>query len=776
MRSRTWNWLAVVAAILLLPAAAGAQADPPGRVARLNYLKGDVSFRPAALDDWAPATLNEPLTTGDHVWTDNASWAEMHVGSTAIRLAPRTAFAFLNLDDSYAQLRLAEGALDIRVRTLEDTAIEIDTPSAAISLIRPGVYRVDVLPDGGSTRVTVRYGLAEVLGDGPAFRVRDGEAAAVYGSGMDSYEVFRAGAADSWELWCRARDEREDNLASLRYVSSEMTGYEDLDDYGTWRSEPEYGWVWQPTSVSVGWAPYRHGRWRWVEPWGWTWIDEAPWGFAPFHYGRWACLPSGWVWVPGHYVRRPVYAPALVVFVGGNRWGLSVGFGIHNALAWFPLGHGELWMPHYRASRGYIRNLNVTNVVINNYTFNDYHVSQGRYVNRAVPGAMTAVPRDAFVGGHAVSRAAFRVQPRDAAGSDVVSASAPVPPRADSFLGARTGRGTRPTTSAFERTVVARATPPRAPVPYQARARALEANGGRPLDTETLANLRREARPTERTAGLAVRIAGARDRFGGERPGSSRRASAEAGEEPEGRVTPTPGSPAAGMPVPRAQGERGERLRTDDEPATQAASPAERSSGYSSDRPSWAGERGTQAVPTNPRYNGGDRAVTRPLGRSDEDRPAESRGRQESGADRPRWGQFGGATERPGSARPEPGRGDRPVPGTTPPAAGSDRPADRGSAGIETGRPRWGERNQGDGGRPSGPPSAGPGRSETSGDSGSRAVERPGGGNRPSAPAASSPSTPPPPPPTAAPPPSRPSGGVAIPGARPSGGRGGAGR
>ena len=41
--------------------------DPPARVARLNLIDGQVSFQPASLDTWAPATLNYPLTTGDHI-------------------------------------------------------------------------------------------------------------------------------------------------------------------------------------------------------------------------------------------------------------------------------------------------------------------------------------------------------------------------------------------------------------------------------------------------------------------------------------------------------------------------------------------------------------------------------------------------------------------------------------------------------------------------------------------------------------------------------------
>ena len=103
-----------------------------------------------------------------------------------------------------------------------------------------------------------------------------------------------------------------------------MTGYEDLDRYGEWVSEPEYGTLWFPTRVSSGWAPYREGRWTWVRPWGWTWVDEAPWGYAPFHYGRWVQVRNRWAWHPGRRVDRPTWSPALVAFVGGSNWSVSI--------------------------------------------------------------------------------------------------------------------------------------------------------------------------------------------------------------------------------------------------------------------------------------------------------------------------------------------------------------------------------------------------------------------------------------------------------------------
>src|SRR5258708_2846899 len=101
-----------------------------------------------------------------------------------------------------------------------------------------------------------------------------------------------------------------------RWVSPETRGYQDLGAEGAWTQPPSDGPVWSPANMPADWAPYRHGHWAYVEPWGWTWIDDASWGFAPFHYGRWARDHDRWGWYPGAVVERPVYAPALVAFVG----------------------------------------------------------------------------------------------------------------------------------------------------------------------------------------------------------------------------------------------------------------------------------------------------------------------------------------------------------------------------------------------------------------------------------------------------------------------------
>ena len=137
--------------ILLIAVSAAslfAQIDPPGRVGRLNYVNGPVSFQPAGMTEWVDAYVNRPLTTGDQVWVGGGGRVEIHVGSTALRLDSNTAFEFLNLDDQTTQIQLSQGTLTVRVRNLAQYQnLEIDTPNMAFTALRPGEYRIDADPD-----------------------------------------------------------------------------------------------------------------------------------------------------------------------------------------------------------------------------------------------------------------------------------------------------------------------------------------------------------------------------------------------------------------------------------------------------------------------------------------------------------------------------------------------------------------------------------------------------------------------------------------------------
>lgn len=286
----------------------------PERVARLSYTQGGVSLQAVGDTVWAPATLNRPLTPGDFIRTESDGRAEVQVGEAAIRLGAGTSFAFLSLDDDALRMRVSSGVLNLRVRTLaENEVVEVETPQATASILRPGTYRLEVSPSGSATVVKVSSGMLEARGAADqSFVVRAQQSAMLTGTSRLTFSAATLGAPDAFDQWALERDRRDDYALSsdaARHVPNDVVGYEDLDSYGTWSSQPEYGYVWTPTRVVSDWSPYTYGRYSYVSGWGWAWIDDAPWGFAPFHYGSWVTIGNRWSWVPGPRHGRPIGRP-----------------------------------------------------------------------------------------------------------------------------------------------------------------------------------------------------------------------------------------------------------------------------------------------------------------------------------------------------------------------------------------------------------------------------------------------------------------------------------
>lgn len=459
---KTARWLSVAALVVTgclfaqnASDAAPQPGDPPARVARLNWLDGEVSFQPAGLEDWTDATINYPLTTGDHLVTLRDARAELHIGSNAIRLDANSNFGFLNLDDSIVQVSLTEGSMEIHLRQLDDNdSFEVATPNGAITLLRTGDYRIDTDPDRDATMLTVRAGQAELYSGTSSMIVRSQETAYVHEN--QDPDVRAANDADSFDSFTSSRDSTSDAPAAISHVSPEVTGAEDLNNYGSWQNLPAMGDVWLPP-VDSDWAPYSDGDWSYVEPWGWTWVDSAPWGFAPFHYGRWVFARNRWMWVPDARTTPVIYAPALVAFYGGGASG---------TVSWYALGPREQWIPPWRS-----------------VSIGDLGLPVRYSVNRSAPGAIRTLSQIDFVG-------ATRVRPGVALSIDGdPQGTAPLlAPVRDSVLA-----GTiRPQPAVANRPLVARTAPPQAPLLFTFKQGLLAQNHGRPLAAKQLEDLRKQ--------------------------------------------------------------------------------------------------------------------------------------------------------------------------------------------------------------------------------------------------------------------------------------------
>jgi hypothetical protein len=496
--------LLVALAPYALPAMADNE-DPPSRVARLAYAQGSVSFQPAGTEDWVTAGVNRPATTGDKLWSDHDGRVELQLDGSMIRLSNNTGFSFLNLSDSVTQIQLTTGTLLVRVRRLDDNeTYEIDTPNLAFSVLRPGLYKITVNDAGDSTAIRIRSGAGEVTGGGAAYTVHANDYATFSGFDHLSANSENYGnEEDQFDNWAANRDRRSEHSNSSRYVSSDVVGYEDLDDHGSWRQTRDNGNVWFPRTSVPGWAPYHYGHWAYIEPWGYTWVDDEPWGFAPFHYGRWVSYEGSWGWVPapprseGVVYVRPVYAPALVAWVGGPHFAIGVGVGggeyaSGESVGWFPLGPREVYVPSYRVSRNYVNNVNVSNTTVNSTVVNNYYnntvvtnnvnVTNVKYVNQSVPGAVAATTPHAFTGAQSVNKNSVKVDQREVATAPVRAFTPAVVPAKQAVLGTGTA-AVKPPAAIETRAVVAKVTPPPPPPTFERRQEAIKSNGGKPLSS-----------------------------------------------------------------------------------------------------------------------------------------------------------------------------------------------------------------------------------------------------------------------------------------------------
>ena len=449
--------------------------DPPNRVARLNWMTGDVSFQPAGLEEWTTATLNYPLTTNDHLFTDKDSRVELHIGPNVIRLDANSNFGFLNLDDNIMQMSLTDGSLEIRLRTLApDDTVEIDTPNGAITLLSAGDYRIDTDALRDATTVTVRSGAAELYYGSTRVPV---EARYTAYFQTDQNPIIRsANLYDDFDSFTEDRENKvrfdaytpnpprysrrisdlyPDEVTVPDLVAEGMTGAEDLAMYGTWQNVIGVGSSWLPP-VDANWTPYSDGSWAYVQPWGWTWVDAAPWGFAPFHYGRWTHTAYGWAWVPGPKQKTQVaYAPALVTFIGG---------GPADNVSWFPLGPRDQWTPPWRPRPDNVMPSRIS-------------------MTRQVPGAVLSMaPRD-FISG-ALGRPINGLMPE----GQIIGSSPLVMPIQESVL-VKPSR-TRP--PAFNRMLIVRTAPPAPPITFVATIGLLALNQGRPVGPHQVDVTRRQ--------------------------------------------------------------------------------------------------------------------------------------------------------------------------------------------------------------------------------------------------------------------------------------------
>ena len=369
----------VILAFLLLSFPAYSSGSTLGSL-RIRLIEGDVQVKPEDTGEWVPASINMPLTEGDQLWVPEGGRTELHLrDGTFLRLDENSALEILTIEKDSFQFYLTEGRSYANFRGLKGTLLQIDTPDSSIRVYDRSNFRIETRQDG-YTDISVYGGVVYAEN-------RDGETSVDEGNtlslGEGTYaELSPLGPPDEWERWNRDRDRRlAEQRPPSRYLPDELQAYSsDFEENGRWVQVRDYGYVWTPTvHVSVGWAPYRVGRWVWIGG-DYVWVSYEPWGWAPYHYGRWAFISAiGWCWVPP--VRGAVYwGPGFVGWVRTPTY-----------VSWVPLAPGEIYYGHGHYGP---HSVNITQVNIR-----QINVQKIVYKNIHVHNSVTVVHHDTFVKG-----------------------------------------------------------------------------------------------------------------------------------------------------------------------------------------------------------------------------------------------------------------------------------------------------------------------------------------------------------------------------------------
>ncbi|GAB0116821.1 DUF6600 domain-containing protein [Acidisoma sp. 7E03] len=407
------------------PAEAG---DPPARVGWLSNLSGSVSFHAASQDQWATATQNYPFATGDAVWTQPQAQASIMIDASRIALNGGTELTAQELDQTTLSAELSQGEVFLNLVAMQPgQSVVIATPRGTVQITSNGRYDLYAGDESTPTYVTVVTGAAQFTPLGGNTPQTIGPQQTLVVSGTNPVQT-QLGALQQdpflTSMLQQIAPPPPPTAVAPPPVVSQMTGATVLSQYGSWSSEPQVGTVWFP-QVASSWVPYRDGRWAYVQPWGWTWVDNSPWGFAPFHYGRWSQFDGRWGWVPApaeaevNYAEyRPVYAPALVTFLGVAAGIATAGAFSSGDIGWAPLGLRDPYYPPYRVppryfnayNRPFVQNYNQfyqrnVTVVNNRVTYRNVQINNINTVNNygGGPGqgfaqrGATFVPREAML-------------------------------------------------------------------------------------------------------------------------------------------------------------------------------------------------------------------------------------------------------------------------------------------------------------------------------------------------------------------------------------------
>ncbi len=323
---------ALTVGLFALPPVLGAQVTQEaegtgGSYGYIRALEGSAYLIGATTGERIEVEVNEPLLTGDQVFTAAGARAELLLSDrNIVRLSDAAQLELRSLaaspddrnDRTILFMRRGLGQLVVPDAFLGTFYPTVETPDGVVQLLGAGAYLIEVTD--GTTVITVRQGSAQVETGNETMTAAAGEEVVVAGAGQARMHRRPARGTVALERWGqRLASEYGGEVPyvdeELRYAAAPMASH------GKW-VHVGGAYAWRPY-VGAGWRPYLVGRWRYT-PSGLLWVSYEPWGWVPYHYGYWNYVSGyGWLWYPGRY-----FAPAWVVWYWGPAY-----------VGWVPYGY-----------------------------------------------------------------------------------------------------------------------------------------------------------------------------------------------------------------------------------------------------------------------------------------------------------------------------------------------------------------------------------------------------------------------------------------------------
>lgn len=166
IREKAAVWAALFLALAMLVMGSWELGAKASSIAKITFYTGEVKTQPPQKESWKKAVMEQPLSNGEKVRSENQSRAEIaFADGSIIRIDANSTLDIVDLkkDKSGQQVeaKVWSGKVWANVNKMsKKSKFELESPTA-VAAVRGTVYRMAVLPDR-TTKIAVYSGAVEV--------------------------------------------------------------------------------------------------------------------------------------------------------------------------------------------------------------------------------------------------------------------------------------------------------------------------------------------------------------------------------------------------------------------------------------------------------------------------------------------------------------------------------------------------------------------------------------------------------------------------------------